>query len=107
LYNSANIGNSFIKYMGEILLGVGDCSKFIHLKNMLYIKYLEEFSLNNSLDISLFQSSEFLSDIASQSNFIVVDVGNIKVSLLAYSTPLLIYIPEEQDIENMEFGYSN
>jgi len=102
LPDSKDVSNSFLPYLGKILLDINYYSIFLHLTNKLYIQYTKQFSLDKSLDISLFQSKELFSDIALKSDFIVLDIVNIKVSLLAYNIPLIVYIPEEEDINVIE-----
>ena len=102
LPDSKNVNNSFLPYLGEILLNVINYSVFLHLTNKLYIQYTKQFSLDKSLDISLFQSKELFSDIALRSDFIVLDINHIKVSLLAYNIPLIVYIPEEEKKDELE-----
>ena len=102
LPDTTDIKESFLTYLGEILLQIIDYSTFIYLNNKIYIQYTKQFSLDNSLDITLFQNRELFSNIAFDSDFIILDIPNIKVTLLAYNIPLIVYLPKEQDIEELE-----
>jgi len=95
LPDTSKITSSFLIFMGEILLELRNHSCYVKLTDTRYTKDIKQFSIDYSLDISLFSEKELLSNILIQSDFIIVDIKNIKVSLLAYNIPIIVYIPEE------------
>ena len=102
LYLPKKSGNlSFLTLLGKILLPLNSYKNFIKIDNSTYIKDIRYFAIDNSLDVNIFKEKELLSNFAIQSDFIIVDIENIKVFLLAYNIPIIVYIPEEQPIEEI------
>ena len=102
LANKTNVSSSFLLVIGKVLLELKEYALYLYLENTLYTKNITQFSIDNLLDINIFKDKELLSHFAIDSDFIVVDTDHVKVSLLSYNIPILLYVPKEKDIEDME-----
>lgn len=99
LYLPSNSKSGSLTLLGEMLLHLNDYISYIKLDNSRYAKDINQFSIDNSLDVTTFKEKELLHNILIQSDFIIVDIQNIKVFLLAYNIPIVVYVPEENSEE--------
>ena len=95
LYLPSNNKSGSLTLLGVMLLELNDYISYIKLDNSRYAKDINQFSIDNSLDVTIFKDKELLPNILIQSDFIIVDIQNIKVSLLAYNIPIIVYVSEE------------
>lgn len=106
LYLPSNHANGSLTLLGEMLLQLNDYVSYIKLDNSSYSQDIKKLSIDNSLNTTLFNDKELLSNILIQSDFMIVDIQNIKVSLLAYNIPIIVYVPEENK-EDIVMDISN
>jgi len=102
LANKIDMTTSFLLFIGKILPELKEHTLYLYLENALYTKNIQQFAIDNALDCTVFKEKEFISNFAIDSDFIITDISHLKVSLLAYNIPILLFIPKDKNREELK-----